>query len=205
MKKIFILLNTILMTGCMSMYTGLGTGTSNLYAGWGYYTYKYEMEGINPDSVMVFNDSLINVTFNISKEGIGFKMQNKLNKPLRIIWDETSYINNNKAGKVMHVGVKYTERSNSQPPTLIPPGTIIDDEITPVENIRWRSGTTYSAGGWVTDPLFPGTDAGSEDIKTGILAFKGQTFSIYMPIQRGNNTLNYHWKFKIADVIPIKK
>lgn len=205
MKHIFILLLAVLTEGCMSMYTGYTRGSSNLFDKWVYYQYSYEMEGVHPDSAMVFNDSLINARFNIGREGIGMKLENKSAGPLKVIWNETSYISDNKAGKVAHVGVKYNERNSSMPPTLIPPGTSIEDEITPVDKIRWMDGSTYVPGRWVTDPLFADTDVGDSTATRIIMANKGRQFSVYMPIQHGNDATNYHWKFKIADVKPKPK
>jgi hypothetical protein len=192
MKNFLIFLTITMLTGCVS--------TAKLFENYKIYEYSYRFEGNGTDSLLVFDDTIVNVRFVIGREGIGFTMLNKLNTPLRIIWDETSFIDGTNAEKIVHAGVKYSEMSNSQPPTLIPPGSSIEDEVTPVKNVRFDSGSLYSSPEWRVNPLFPRTDYGKIEDRDQILALKGHRFSLFMPVQNGNEIVDYRWKFEITDV-----
>ena len=89
---------------------------------------------------MHFEDSVITVDFSISQKQISFVMKNKSAHTIKINWDETLFIKFGTPGKVMHSGVKYTERNNSQPMSIIPSGTSHEDIILPTENVYWRDG-----------------------------------------------------------------
>jgi hypothetical protein len=185
MKQLVIIL--LLMAGCVSPYPTANPNAKK-------YDYSYSMEGVAPGADMIYEDSILHVGFVIGPKEISFVMKNKSTQPLRILWDETSFITGGEAKRIMHAGVKYSERNNAQPPTLIPPGAAIDDLVAPVDNVIYLSG-------WITRPLFPGGDAGRADLREEILGLSGHPFAVFMPVQQGDKTHNYHWKFKIEEVI----
>lgn len=145
-----------------------------------------------------FEDERISVSFSIDFKEIDFVLKNKTNDVMRILWDDVSFILDGKAQKVMHNGVKYIDRNNSQPPTPIPPQTSIDDMIVPIENVsfkyeQWRTSTLF--------PIFnPSFDLERHKL---ILGQKGRMFSIYLPIQHQNKTRDYIFDFVITKVKPI--
>lgn len=92
------------------------------------YNYSYGLMGQNDivlgsNAVMHFEDSLITMDFVIGQKSISFTMQNNSGKTARIIWDENLFIKYGSPGRVMHAGVKYTDRNNPQPPSIIPAST----------------------------------------------------------------------------------
>ena len=114
------------------------------------YNYSYGLMGQNDivldrNAVMHFEDSLIAMDFVIGQKSISFTMQNNSGKTARIIWDETLFIKYGSPGRVMHAGVKYTDRNNPQPPSIIPamrrdrdsnPGDDLSDQHPFHENER---------------------------------------------------------------------
>jgi hypothetical protein len=164
-----------------------------------YFDYKFSMEDCASETLL-FEDSLLIARFNIAQKGIAIRLENKSDKPLLIIWDETNYIHGSNAMRVMHNGVKYADRNNSQAPTLIPPGAAINDEVTPTDNVSFYSGGRYTSAEWLVAPLFPLHDAGLPDRKKTILDMKGSQIGLFMTIQRGENKLNYHWKFNLEEI-----
>lgn len=169
------------------------------------YEYTYGMEGIEQGEEMVFADSLVHVVFEIEPKQVSFVMKNLSPNPIRVIWDETSFIDNGEAKRIMHAGVKHTERNNPQPATLIPHGAAIDDMLLPTDNISYYGGGRYSNPDWIIRPLFMRNDYGRPADREQILNMKGRQFAVFMPIQAGDKTYNYHWKFYIYDVKEAKR
>lgn len=193
----------IAMTGCMSSFYGTQ------------YKYTYSLTEtpnqivLDSNSVMHFEDSVISVDFTIGQKQVAFAMKNKTQNTVKIIWDETLFIKFDNPGKVMHSGVKYNERNSSQPPSVIPGGTVHEDVIIPTDNIYWRDGyysSGYSRpGGWEERDLFATQDLNKPDIKNAILASKGLEFRVFMPLQVNGVNKEYNFKFKILNVAPVVK
>lgn len=70
---------------------------------------------------------------------------NKTDKPIKIIWDEVTFINpTGEAEKVIHEGVRLLDRNASMSPSLIPPKGNTKDAITPTSRVTW--GSLYFGG-----------------------------------------------------------
>lgn len=158
----------------------------------GEYPAKYVFEMIKPaqSRELAFKDKFINIQFSISKRQIGFALQNKTENPIKIDWNQVSYIDVlGETHKVMHSGVKYIDREKIQAPTVIPPSAKIEDIVFPSDYVYYISG---EYGGWCKVPLFP------EAPKAKL--YKGRSFSIFMPLQINEVLKNYLFTFYIRDV-----
>lgn len=199
----FLLLIIIGVSSCVSPYFGEN------------YKYTYTLTDtanqivLDTFGIMHFEDSAIAVNFSIGQKEIAFSMKNKTNHTIKINWDETLFIKYGTPGKVMHLGVKYTDRNNSQPMSIIPSGIAHDDIILPTENVYWRDGyysQSYSrAGGWEEKDLFPSNDLNKPENKELILSYKGIKFRVFMPIIINGIQKEYNFNFKILNVAQIVK
>lgn len=102
-----------------------------------------------------FEDKNIVVTYlpNTIDAGTSFHFQNKTDSPVKIIWDETTYIEpNGQSSKVFYSGVKIDDRNSSLPASLIPPKASLADDILPTAAVFWGS---Y---GWSYIPLCGSVD-----------------------------------------------
>ncbi|AEX86506.1 hypothetical protein Marpi_2133 (plasmid) [Marinitoga piezophila KA3] len=94
----------------------------------------------------VFENQHIKVTFNIKTidfviKTIGIKIENKTDKPVKILWDEVLFTDNKgEASGVIHSGVKYINMDRPQVPSVIPPNGSIDDVIIPKSHIYYYNG-----------------------------------------------------------------
>lgn len=190
MKKIIIVLMfTLLFVSCMSYLSQVGN------------RFTYSFTPVEPlTSNMEFADSNISIKFTILKTAIGFTLENLTKEPIKVIWDNASIIQFGEAKKTMHVGIKYIDRSQSQPPTTIPSNARITDELTPVDNVWFSS---YS--GWQTHSLFIDDDMGNPEYRIAALACKGQKLRVLLPIEIGSKVINYEFSFLITDVQEISK
>lgn len=83
-------------------------------------------------------------------EAVGFTIQNNTDNRMLIVWDESSFVlPDGDSSRVYHFGVKYSQREQSQPPTVIAPGARVDEAVLPTDYTYYRSG----GGGWTTIPI----------------------------------------------------
>ena len=114
MKKILVVsvLSAITLVGCISIAQLRGNT----------YSYSHKLTGDNITDNL-YEDNDLKITFSVGTKEIDFEIYNKTDKSIKIIWDETSFIPYGEGKKVMHKGVKYTDRDAAQVPTSIPSKT----------------------------------------------------------------------------------
>lgn len=136
-----------------------------------------------------YEDDYIKIKWSVGIKNLSFTITNKTNSSIKILWDEMSYIDHmNISRRVMHSGVKYINRNESQPPTIVARNSTVVDLIIPTDNIYFASG---QYGGWQERPLFKG------DPNT----FIGKTVKVLFPMSIENITNEYVFEFKIEDIV----
>lgn len=152
----------------------------------------FEEEGVSKYS---YEDDLINIVWLPLTTQFSFTLKNKTDHSIKIIWDEAVYVNENgSTGKVMHSGVKYTDRNNPQPPTVVVKMAKVDDIVLPTENVYYMSG---QYGGWRTNPLFPNKAINQEELDVLTQKYINKTVSVLLPIQIEDTVNEYLFKFKV--------
>lgn len=112
-----------------------------------------------------FENEHLKVEFGIAKtyiSGYGYAdvfsalIQNKTDRVIKIIWDETSITDNWGWGaRVIHSGVKFIHSDLPQVPTIIPPKSVVKDIMIPVTHIKYSNGwVIYSVSGDVPERYF---------------------------------------------------
>ena len=160
---------------------------------------KIVEDGVNK---YYFEDNMIRIIWVIEVAQPSFVINNKTENSIRLIWDEAAYVDENGFSKrVMHQGVKYADRNNAQPPSIIVRNGRLADFIIPTENVYYREGYY---GSWKTKPLFPDTkenNGNAEDFLKGLKSYLGKTFQILLPLQIEDVTNDYIFTFKINDIL----
>ena len=139
-----------------------------------------------------FNDSTINITIYGTPEQFNFILKNVSPHSLRIIWNEAAFVGlDGSTSKIMHAGVKYSQREGDQPATTVIKGAKIDDLACPTANVYYDKGSTIGyttvGNGWKTRSMFPseykGKDAGE--------------IRLMLPIQVKDVVNEYTFVFKV--------
>jgi hypothetical protein len=152
-------------------------------------TGKHEFAMVKPSESreLFFEDQFIKVIFSLSEKQIGMVLQNKMQSPIKVDWNNMSYVDIvGLAHGVIHTGVRYIERDRPQVPTVIPPAAMIEDAIIPSDHISYTPG---SDRGWSSRPLFP--DITETDL------YIGKSFSVFMPLEFDGAVKNYLFSFRI--------
>lgn len=196
MKKKIYIANMLNLTISLCLCSCLGTK----------YNYSFKLLGEYAKTDKAFNDGKIQAYFIIGDKQLDFTLKNLTNEPMKINWDEASLIINEESKRVMHKGVKFTDRNSPQAPTVIPGNSSIDDLVLPTDNVSYKQGyysTYYSnPGSWQINDLLPTRDKNEEETKKLIINSKGTILKFYLPIEHNNQKFNYTFQFLIADVTP---
>lgn len=130
-----------------------------------------------------YEDDFIEIVWSVSRKQFNFELKNKSNHTIRINWDDISYVDTKgKVGRVMHNGVKYIERNNSQPSTSVPRGATISDLLLPTDNV-------YNINGYWFEKNLISTDYNERQGK--------KTMSVLMPIMIENVQNDYVFVFEV--------
>jgi len=146
-----------------------------------------------------YEDDYINIVWYVSSKQFNFKLTNKSNHTIKINWDDISFVDyDGKVGRVMHAGVKYTDRNSSQPASTVPKGASIEDILLPTENVYYISG---QYGGWREKYLIPCVYDTPEKFAAGAKDYVGKTMKVLMPIMIENVQNDYTFEFNIASLL----
>ena len=146
-----------------------------------------------------YEDDYIDIVWFVGSKQFNFTLKNKSGHTLKINWDDISYVDTKgQVGRVMHAGVKYTDRNNSQPATTVPKGASISDILLPTENVYFVSG---QYGGWRENYLIPCVYKTSEDFNSGASSLVGKTMTVMMPIMIENVQNDYTFTFNIDKLL----
>lgn len=97
-----------------------------------------------------YTDNVIDILIFAGDKNFDFVLKNVYNSTIKLVWDEAAFIDyDGETSKVMHKGIKYSERESSQPASVIIKGAKLEDIIVPTKNVRYSD----SAKEWVTDNM----------------------------------------------------
>jgi len=142
-----------------------------------------------------FEDGLVKIVWLPSSSQFGFILTNKTSHSVKIIWDETVYVDESGMSKrVMHSGVKYINKSNPQPPTTVVRGATISDIVFPTDNVYYVSG---KYGGWRELPLLPNNGTKKPEIERKAKSVVGKNVQVLLPIKIEGVINEYVFVFSI--------
>lgn len=180
MKKIILLLLAAVLISC---------GAQKLPA-------SLELSSVNdlPVIGMQFIDDNIAIDWSyIYKSKLNFTLKNNTKSNIRVIWDNAAYVNaSGKTDRVMHAGVKYIDRNESQPPTVIPSGSYIDDAIIPTSVVSYQAYV-----GWTEGTLFGFSQTDRELAETQKSNTFGKNIKVLLPIEIGERIIEYTFSFTV--------
>ncbi len=146
-----------------------------------------------------YEDDYINIVWYVSPKQFNFDLTNKSGHTLKVNWDDISYVDyTGKTGRVMHAGVKYTDRNTSQPASTVPKGASLSDILLPTDNVYYVSG---QYGGWREKYLIPCVYKDAASKANEAPSYVGKTMTIMMPIMIENVQNDYTFTFSIDKLL----
>ena len=85
-----------------------------------------------------YKDNVIDLLIFAEDRNFTFDLKNIYNSTIKLVWDETAFIDyDGETSKVMHKGIKYSERDSSQPASVIIKGAKLEDIVIPTKNVYY--------------------------------------------------------------------
>lgn len=207
MKKILLsLIAAVSMTSCaFGPYLTYSVGLSNVEAPADAKTQYGETKIIKLDvegkTNYKYEDDYIDIMWIVTSTQFNFVLKNKSNYSIKIPWDDVAYIGpSGQTGRVMHSGVKYIDRNNSQPASVIPKGASLTDIVMPTDNVYYASG---QYGGWREGKLF-NFPIDKKNVEESKQLFIGKTVRLLFPVIIQDVKNEYVFEFKVEDIIQKK-
>lgn len=155
-----------------------------------------------------FEDDMVRILWYVGNTQISFLLQNKTDYSIKIPWDEAAYVDEfGRSHRVMHSGVKYTDRDSPMPPSVVVRKGSIEDIVYPTDYVSWSSGSRYTAGRWDEKPLFlcvdfhglylPGKYSTFDEFEKAVNANVGKQIQVLLPLQIQDVINDYIFTFNI--------
>lgn len=139
-----------------------------------------------------YEDENISIVWFISRYGFSFELKNKNQFSFKIPWDEMSYVDiYGKSNRLIHTGVKYADRNEAQPISIVPRNSTLEDLLTPSDNIFYLKQ-------WLTRPLIEDLKCLEKAQDSGVI---GKRIQIIFPIQIKDVTNEYTFIFELKDIL----
>ena len=140
------------------------------------------------DKVNVYEDQLLTIAWEPTPSALNFKLFNKTEETIKVIWDECGFINSSGESKrTLHVGVRFLDMNNPMPPSIIPAGGNLVDLLFPTDYLDHTSGQN---GGWKQRELYSHIPSAPEN------------FGTFLTVKVGRKKYQYNFKF-IVSSLPI--
>lgn len=99
-----------------------------------------------------YEDNFISIIIFGSSKQFSFTLKNVSQNSLKLLWDDAVFVDyTGSTSKVMHSGIKYSQREASQPASTIIKGASLDDIACPTSNVRYSDVLKE----WVTESMYP--------------------------------------------------
>ena len=145
-----------------------------------------------------YEDDYIDIKWSVGQKEFYFTLKNKSDYTIRLPWEDVSYVNIlGSTGRVMHNGIKYSEKNNSQPPSVIPKNASLTDVILPTDNVHYINVGTSSS--WVTIPLI-NLSIDKNNFEESKKQWIGKTVRVLLPIVIEGVKNDYIFEFRVEDI-----
>lgn len=152
---------------------------------------------MRPEAENTFTDDWISIYWNPSPESFAFRMENKTNTTISIIWNDSAFVNEQgMSSKVFHGNMKLINKDEPIAPTNIPLLAKIDDMIAPVDYWYFGAAKKFGYGSavkkWRSNPIW---DNEIKDKEFEELKGKDVTFRVILCVKKGEERRVYHFFF----------
>ncbi|MCZ8296775.1 MAG: hypothetical protein O9297_06115 [Flavobacterium sp.] len=162
------------------------------------FDYKYQMTKPNVNKELVYSDSKIDITINVKDSYVDLKIKNLSDRPLKIIWDEASFVKNGEAQKIIHKNVKFIDKEKNQAPTVVPVNSFVLEMVQPIDDIKLQTSTYV----WSTKPFFKqyGGVSSPKYVDHFLRPLIGSKIGLYLPIEYNGEKLEYLFELEVKDI-----
>lgn len=134
-----------------------------------------------------YEDNFIDILIFASDKRFNFVLKNVSDNTLKVVWDEAVFVDvDGSTSKVMHTGVKYSQREANQPASTIIKGAKLEDLAAPTDKVYYSE----TLKEWTSKSLYANASQNVE----------GQTIKLMLPIQVKEIVNEYIFEFTLSCV-----
>ena len=140
-----------------------------------------------------YQDKFIDITWFYNRTSLDFKLYNKTDYPIKIDWNEVSYVDyDSLAKKIVHKDVIYVDMSKFMPCSVIPRKAYIEESIIPTDKIGF-----IPEYGWMNGEFLPTSFKNEKKIDEIASTFIGKNIKVLLPIYIEGVRNDYLFIFRI--------
>ena len=134
-----------------------------------------------------YEDNFIDILIFAGSTQFNFILKNVSDNTLKVIWNEAVFVDvDGSTSKVMHTGIKYSQREGDQPASTIIKGAKLEDLAAPTDKVYYSE----TLKEWTSKSLYSNANIKSE----------GQTIKLMLPIQVKEVVNEYIFEFTLTYV-----
>lgn len=132
-------------------------------------------------------DNFIDILIFTTNSQFNFVLKNVSDNTIKVVWNEAVFVDvDGSTSKVMHSGIKYSQREGDQPASTIIKGAKLEDLAAPTANVYYSDVLKE----WNSYSLYRNADRKAE----------GQTIRLMLPIQVKDVINEYIFEFGLTYV-----
>jgi len=152
-----------------------------------------------------FEDEMVGIKWRPTPNDIVFVVHNKTDNPVKIVWDEGKFIDEEGViHRLLHSGIGYEERNDFHPPTIIYAKNTLEDFVYPADCWQKEESGKKShknQGHWKRGSFLPTQIRGTaEELRTKAEPFIGKTFQVILALQINSVRTDYVCTFIVNNV-----
>ena len=183
-----------------SLYFATNCHGAFYYQGYAYYklsnvSRNESVMDNNIGSSANYKDELLSVTWSIDRNKVNFSIKNNATSSIKIPWDDMAFVGlNGESHRVIHKGIKYSEKEKEQAPSIVARNAEWHDLIIPTDKIYYqKSWEKWSAYPFVDDFLYSPEDESTKQPN-------GKKIQVLLPVIINEKRYEYQFMFEIENI-----
>lgn len=134
-----------------------------------------------------YEDNFIDILIFAGSTQFNFVLKNVSDNTLKVVWNEAVFVDvDGSSSKVMHTGIKYSQREADQPASTIIKGAKLEDLAAPTDKVYYSDVLKE----WTSKSLYA----------NAVQKVEGQTIKLMLPIQVKDVVNEYIFEFALSYV-----
>lgn len=149
----------------------------------------------NISSDMIYKDELFDIVWVIDRNKINFTLKNNAPGSIKVLWDDMAFVGiGGESKRVIHKGIKYSEKEKEQAPSIVARNTELHDILIPADNLHYKKSTeNWEAYPFIADTTYSPEDEASQRPD-------GKKIQVLLPIIVNEKRYEYLFVFEITKI-----
>lgn len=142
-----------------------------------------------------FCDENLSIIWSLGNKELDFVIKNKAQSSIKILWDDMVFVKiGGGSQRIIHKGVKFSEKNNSQPASVVGKNADYSDLLIPSENVYYSTLNKQ----WQAYPILLHNMYSPEDNQSNNL--HGIKVQVLFPVMINEKRIEYNFIFKLDHI-----